>query len=145
MTLGGQAEPIFPANISYGAPQISFYTGIGANDPNNLATTGSGASQSVYVNGLNFGPGPSTPNYASYFQPKRCPFLNTANSVQKGSTFCSKIVAEALQFAGNCEVEDLIPCTTTPSCLFAAFQDSQRKVLSSVPYKREQLRQGVLM
>jgi hypothetical protein len=83
--------------------------------------------------------------YASYFQPKGCPFLNTANSVQKGSTFCSKIVTEALQFAGNCEVEDLIPCTTTPSCLFAAFQDSQRKVLSSVPYKREQLRQGVLM
>ena len=83
--------------------------------------------------------------YASYLQPKGCPFLNTGGSVEAGHTFCSKIVTEALQFAGNPEAEHLIPCTTTPSCLFAAFQDSQRKVLSSVPYKREQLRQGVLM
>jgi hypothetical protein len=83
--------------------------------------------------------------YASYMQPKGCPFLNTGTSVHIGSTFCSKIVTEALQFAGNCETEHLIPCTTTPSCLFAAFQDSQRKVLSSVSYKREQLRQGLLM
>jgi hypothetical protein len=80
--------------------------------------------------------------YASYLQPRGCPFLNTRESVQAGRTFCSKIVAEALQFSGNCEVEHLIPCTTTPSCLFAAFQDSQRKLLNSVPYKREQFRQG---
>jgi hypothetical protein len=84
--------------------------------------------------------------YASYLQPKGCPFLNTGESVRIGSTFCSKIVTEALHFADIQEAEHLIPCTTTPSCLFSAFQDSQRKVLSSVPYKREQLRQdGVLL
>ena len=79
--------------------------------------------------------------YTSYLQPRGCPFLNTGDSVAMGRTFCSKIVTEALQFAGNAEVEHLIPCTTTPSCLFSAFEDSQRKVLNSVPYKREQLRQ----
>ena len=83
--------------------------------------------------------------YASYLQPQKCPFLNTGTSVETGSTFCSKIITEALQFSGNDEVEHLIPCTTTPSCLFAAFSDSQRKVLSSVPYKRQQLRQGALL
>ena len=84
--------------------------------------------------------------YASYLQPKGCPFLNTRESLQIGSTFCSKIVTEALHFADVREAEHLIPCTTTPSCLFAAFKDSQRKVLSSVPYKREQLKQeGALM
>lgn len=83
--------------------------------------------------------------YTSYLQPKGCPFLYTGDSVATGSTFCSKIVTEALQFAGNVEVEHLIPCTTTPSCLFSAFEESQRKVLNSVPYKREQLRQeGVI-
>ena len=81
----------------------------------------------------------------SYIQPKHCPFYNTAPSVQVGYTFCSKIVAEALQFAGTPEVEHLIPCTTTPSCLYDAFKDSPRKILSSVSYKREQLRQvGVI-
>jgi hypothetical protein len=83
--------------------------------------------------------------YVSYLQPKGCPFLNTDGSVQTGRTFCSKIVTEALQFAGNSETEHLIPCTTTPSCLYAAFHGSERKVLSSVPYKREQLRQGAVL
>jgi hypothetical protein len=81
----------------------------------------------------------------SYLQPRHCPFYNTAPSVQVGYTFCSKIIAEALQFAGTPEVEHLIPCTTTPSCLYDAFKDSPRKILSSVTYKREQLRQiGVI-
>jgi hypothetical protein len=35
--------------------------------------------------------------YASYLQPKGCPFLNTGESVRIGSTFCSKIVTEALR------------------------------------------------
>jgi hypothetical protein len=83
--------------------------------------------------------------YASYLQPRGCPCLNTCESVQSGNTFCSKIICEALQFAGNSEVEHLIPCTTTPSCLFSAFQDSHRKVLNSVPYKREQFRQTALV
>ena len=78
----------------------------------------------------------------SYVQPTRCPIFNTAPSVEVGHTFCSKIVAEALQFAGVPEVEHLIPCTTTPSCLYAAFMDSPRRVLSSVSYRREQLRQA---
>ncbi len=81
----------------------------------------------------------------SYFQPTQCPFYNTASSVQVGYTFCSKIVTEALQFAGTPEVDHLIPCTTTPSCLYGAFKDSPRKILSSVHYKQEQLRQvGVI-
>ena len=76
----------------------------------------------------------------SVLQPTHCPFLNTAPSVQVGYTFCSKVVTEALQFAGTPEAEHLIPCTTTPSGLYAAFKDSPRKILSSVHYKQEQLR-----
>lgn len=78
---------------------------------------------------------------AAYFQPKRCPCVNTAASLHSGATFCSKIVTEALQSAGVSEVEHLNPCTTTPSCLYDAVRDSQRKLLNSVPYKCNQLRQ----
>ncbi len=77
---------------------------------------------------------------AAYFQPKGCPCINTGSSLVAGHTFCSKIVTEALQFAGVREAEALAPCTTTPSCLYEAVKDSQRKLLSSVPYKREQLK-----
>jgi hypothetical protein len=83
--------------------------------------------------------------FASYLQPRGCPFLNTSESTVSGHTFCSKIVTEALQFGGNSEADHLIPCTATPSCLYEAFEASPRRVLNSVPYKREQLRQGVLM
>lgn len=82
----------------------------------------------------------------SVLQPTHCPVFYTAPSVEIGYTFCSKIIAEALQFAGTPEVEHLIPCTTTPSCLYGAFVESPRKILSSVGYKRQQLRQvGVVM
>ena len=67
MALGGQAAPTFAANIAYGAPQVVSFAGVGAANPNALSTLG---GSSVYVNGLNFGPGPSNPNYASYFAPK---------------------------------------------------------------------------
>lgn len=77
----------------------------------------------------------------SYIQPQNCPFINTAPSTQLGYTFCSKIVTEALQFAGNPEVEHLIPCTATPSCLYGAFKDSPRQIVSSVSSRREKLRQ----
>jgi hypothetical protein len=77
---------------------------------------------------------------AAYFQPKGCPCINTSSSLSVGHTFCSKIVTEALQFAGVKEAEALSPCTTTPSCLYEAVRDSQRKLLCSVPYKCEQLR-----
>lgn len=79
---------------------------------------------------------------AAYFQPKGCPCINTSSSLATGHTFCSKIVTEALQFAGVSEVDALTPCTTTPSCLYEAVKDSQRKLLCSVPYKCEQLRQS---
>lgn len=79
---------------------------------------------------------------AAYFQPKGCPCINTGSSLTTGHTFCSKIVTEALQFAGVKEAEALSPCATTPSCLYEAFKDSQRKLLCSVPYKCEQLRQS---
>jgi hypothetical protein len=80
--------------------------------------------------------------YMCYLQPRSCPVFNTAPSVEAGCTFCSKIVTEALLFAGTPEAEDLIPCTTTPSCLYGAFKDSPRRVLSSVGFRREQLRQA---
>ena len=79
--------------------------------------------------------------FASYCQPRNCPLLCTTPSVHAGSTFCSKIITEALQFAGVFEVEHLTPCTTTPSHLFEAVKDSSRRVLNSVPYKREMLKQ----
>lgn len=84
--------------------------------------------------------------YMCYLQPQQCPVFNTSPSVEVGHTFCSKIVTEALHFAGTPEVEDLIPCTTSPSCLYGAFKDSPRRVLSSVGYRQEQLRQvGVVL
>jgi hypothetical protein len=79
---------------------------------------------------------------AAYFQPKGCPCINTNSSLTAGHTFCSKIVTEALQFAGVREVDALHPCTTTPSDLYEAVKDSQRKLICSVPYKCEQLRQS---
>lgn len=76
---------------------------------------------------------------ASFLQPRACPCIYTNSSLYTGHTFCSKIVTEALQFAGVGEVDHLIPCTTTPSCLYEAVKDSQRKLLCSVPFKRSQL------
>ena len=78
---------------------------------------------------------------ACYFQPRGCPCINTGASVYVGYTFCSKIVTEALDFACIPEVDGLTPCATTPSCLYDAIYVSERKVLSSVPYKRDQLQQ----
>ena len=77
----------------------------------------------------------------SVIQPTHCPFYNAAPSVDIGYTFCSKIITEALQFAGTLEVEHFAPCTTTPSCLYGVFKDSNRRIISSVSYKRGQLRQ----
>ena len=83
--------------------------------------------------------------YMCYLQPRHCPVFNTSPSVEVGYTFCSKVVTEALQFAESPEAEHLIPCTTSPSCLYEAFKDSPRLILSSVGYKRERLRQvGVI-
>ena len=84
--------------------------------------------------------------YMCCLQPRHCPVFNTAPSVHLGCTFCSKVVTEALHFAACPEAEDLIPCTTSPSCLYGAFKDSPRRVLSSVGYRQQQLRQvGVVV
>lgn len=63
-------------------------------------------------------------------------------SRQVGRTFCSKIIAEALQYAGLPETERLVPAATTPSRLYEALYRSPRVVLASVPYKRDALAQG---
>lgn len=49
-------------------------------------------------------------------------------SSQTGKTFCSKIITEALQFAEVEEVDGLSPSAVTPSSLYAAVRDSQRRV-----------------
>ena len=57
-------------------------------------------------------------------------------SEQAGATFCSKIVAEALQFGGVREAEGLAPSGTTPSSLYAAVRDSDRRLCDSVRVQR---------
>ena len=54
------------------------------------------------------------------------------SSAYIGRTFCSKIITEALQFAGVREVEGLSPSASTPSRLYAAVKDSERKICHSV-------------
>lgn len=49
-----------------------------------------------------------------------------------GKTFCSKIITEALQFAGLPEVSALSPSAVTPSRLYAAVRDSERRVCHAV-------------
>ena len=61
------------------------------------------------------------------------------SSQHKGRTFCSKIITEALQFAGVREVETILPAATTPSVLYQAVFSSSRVICSGVPYKRQAL------
>ena len=61
------------------------------------------------------------------------------SSQEVGATFCSKIVTEALQFAGVREVQNLPPATATPSRLYSCVRGSSRVACGSVPYKREAL------
>jgi len=58
-----------------------------------------------------------------------------------GSTFCSKIITEALQYANIDEVDALNPSCTTPSRLYSAIRRSRRLVCNSVPFKRQALLQ----
>lgn len=60
-------------------------------------------------------------------------------SQQRGATFCSKIITEALQFGGLREVEGLDPCSMTPSRLFDCIRGSTRTACNSVPFKRQAL------
>jgi hypothetical protein len=61
------------------------------------------------------------------------------NSQQRGSTFCSKIITEALQFGGLKEVENLRAPAATPSRLFECVRKSPRVACNSVPFKRQAL------
>jgi hypothetical protein len=54
-------------------------------------------------------------------------------------TFCSKIITEALQFAGLHEVEHITPAAATPSRLFDCVRASSRIACNSVPSKRQAL------
>jgi hypothetical protein len=57
-------------------------------------------------------------------------------SERVGATFCSKIIVEALQFGGVREADGLPPSGTTPSSLYAAVRDSDRRVCDSVRVQR---------
>lgn len=57
----------------------------------------------------------------------------------KNSTYCSKIITEALQFAGVAEVDHLVPSATTPSRLYECVHLSPRMACNSVPFKRQAL------
>jgi len=63
------------------------------------------------------------------------------SSQNLGSTFCSKIITEALQYANIDEVESLVPACTTPSRLFSSLRRSRRLICNSVPFKRQALLQ----
>lgn len=59
------------------------------------------------------------------------------NSQQRGSSFCSKLITEALQFGGVREVEELPAASATPSRLYECVRESSRLVCNSVPVKRQ--------
>lgn len=75
--------------------------------------------------------------WASWFPQAVC--CREATSQQRGGTFCSKIITEALQFGGVMEVEGLCPSKVTPSRLFEAVRRSRRIACTSVPFKRQAL------
>jgi hypothetical protein len=54
------------------------------------------------------------------------------SSAAVGRTFCSKIIAEALQFAGVTEADGLVPSSSTPSSLYARFIASPRRICHSL-------------
>ena len=62
-----------------------------------------------------------------------------SDSRTRRATFCSKIITEALQFAGIQEVQHLRPSFTTPSRLYEAVCGSNRRVCNSCPFKRYQM------
>jgi hypothetical protein len=77
--------------------------------------------------------------WASWFPSVVCCSSCDSCSQQKGMTFCSKIITEALQCGGLREVDCLVAACTTPSVLFASVKKSSRSVCNSVPYKRQAL------
>jgi hypothetical protein len=101
-----------------------------------LAVTGGeyrGCAQfcaSVHRKGLGFD---SIGMYCASIHPGCC---CARTSEQVGATFCSKVIAEALQFGGVREVEGLVPSGTTPSTLYASVCGSERRVCDSVRLQR---------
>jgi hypothetical protein len=77
--------------------------------------------------------------WASWFPSLLCCASCEPPSQHKGMTFCSKVIAEALQFAGVQEVEGLTPAAATPSRLFECVRVSPRIACNSVPFKRQAL------
>ena len=77
--------------------------------------------------------------WLSWFPSLLCCAACQPNSQARGKTFCSKIIAEALQFAGLHEVDSLCPASTTPSDLYGCLKDSSRIACNSVPFKRQAL------
>lgn len=78
--------------------------------------------------------------WSSWFSHSLCCCLACeSSSQQKGATFCSKIITEALQFAGVKEVDGLLPSSTTPSRLYECVRNSSRLACNSVPFKRQAL------
>jgi hypothetical protein len=59
--------------------------------------------------------------------------------VENKKTFCSKVICEALQYAGIEEVQGLVPSCTTPSRLYHVFMFSKKRICASVPYKRNMM------
>jgi len=82
----------------------------------------------------------STGMWCSWFEPASpCCGACDSSSGARGSTFCSKIITEALRFAGVREVDGLRPAASTPSRLYSRVRGSQRVACNSVPYKRQAL------
>jgi len=79
--------------------------------------------------------------WRSYYAPGCCEL----DSRRAGKTFCSKIVTEALQYAGVSEVAHLNPAITTPSRLYEALYRSPRIICASVPYKRRAMAQAPVL
>ena len=77
--------------------------------------------------------------WASWFPSVLCCATCDSCSQQKGLTFCSKIITEALQFAGLREVDLLVAPCTTPSVLYDSVKQSSRIACNSVPFKRQAL------
>lgn len=73
--------------------------------------------------------------YLSTVHPGGCMEVSSA---ARGKTFCSKIITEALKFGGLQEVSGLSPSAVTPSRLYAAVKDSERRVCHAI----RPLRQG---
>lgn len=67
--------------------------------------------------------------YLATLHPGNCMHRASSNI---GKTFCSKIIAEALQFADTQEVQGLCPSSVTPCSLYEAVKDSERRVMHSV-------------